>query len=49
MSLDYLALVNWTGQQNRKDNVGKIPEQLQPLFQRLQYNDETCLDWVKNF
>ena len=50
MSLeDYLALVEWTGRAYRKDKVGKIPEQCQPLFQRLQCDGQTWLDWVKNF
>ena len=50
MSLeDYLALVEWTGRAYRKDKVGKFPEQCQPLFQRLQYDGETWLEWVKNF
>ena len=50
MSLeDYLALVEWTGRAYRKDKVGKIPEQCQPLFQRLKCDGETWLEWVKNF
>ena len=50
MSLeDYLSLVEWTGRAYRKDKVGKIPEQCQPLFQRLHCDGQTWLDWVKNF
>ena len=45
----YLALVEWTGRAYRKDKVGKIPEQCQPLFKRLRCDGETWLDWVKNF
>ena len=50
MSLDdYLALVEWTGRAYRKDKVGRIPEECQPLFKRLQCDGETWMDWVKNF
>jgi archaellum biogenesis protein FlaJ (TadC family) len=35
--------------QCRKDKVGKIPEQCQLLFERLQCDGQSWLDWVKNF
>ena len=50
MSLDqYLQLLDWTGRQLRSDKRGSIPQDLDPMLERLQCSAETWLDLVKNF
>ena len=50
LSLDqYLQLVDWTGRQLRLDKPGQIPPHLEPILTRLDCNQETWLDLVKNF
>jgi len=50
MTLDqYLKLLDWTDRQIRKDKAGRIPEDCAPILERLEYNAETWLDFVKNF
>jgi REP element-mobilizing transposase RayT len=50
MTLDaYLKLIDWTGRQIRKDNVGQIPAECAPILDRLQCDAEAWLDFVKNF
>lgn len=46
---DYLQLLDWTGRQIRADKRGAIPENLLPLFERLEISSETWVDCVINF
>ena len=50
MSLDvYLQLLDWTGRQFRTDKRGAIPAGCAPILDRLDCNEETWFDLVKNF
>jgi hypothetical protein len=50
MTLDqYLALLDWTGREIRKDKVGVIPQEYVPILERLDCSAETWIDFVKNF
>jgi len=50
MTLDqYLSLLDWTGRQIRKDKVGNIPGEFDPILERLECSAESWLDLVKNF
>ena len=40
---DYIALVDWTGKQTRKDKRGKIDANLHPLLNRLNFETENWL------
>jgi hypothetical protein len=46
---EYYALLVWTGKQPRVGKAGKIPEQLEPLFGRLNLDGEFWCDVVQNF
>ena len=46
---DYLALVEWTGRCVRADKRGFIPPDIQPMFKRLNINEEDWLMVVKDF
>lgn len=46
---DYLQLLDWTGRQVRTDKRGAMPENLQPLFERLGVSAELWVDCVVNF
>ncbi|WDE06529.1 transposase [Thalassomonas viridans] len=46
---DYLTLVEWTGRCVREDKRGFIPPDIQPLFERLNINEEDWLMVVKDF
>ncbi|WP_281560124.1 transposase [Thalassomonas sp. RHCl1] len=46
---DYLNLLEWTGRCVRKDKRGYIPPDIQPLFKRLNVNEEDWLMVVKDF
>jgi REP element-mobilizing transposase RayT len=45
---DYIALVDWTGRAVREDKRGSIPQNLPPVFERLNMNPEDWLEAVKN-
>ncbi len=50
MTLDeYLKLLDWTGRQLRRDEIGRIPEEFAPILDRLDCSTESWLDLVKNF
>jgi hypothetical protein len=46
---DYLELVERTGKAVRKDKSGAIPENLQPILQRLQINPIHRYSTVSNY
>ncbi len=46
---EYLALVDWTGRQVRRDKRGAIPKRLAPILDRLQVSGELWVETVKNF
>ena len=46
---DYLALLDWTGRQVRRDKRGSIPAHLRPILERLSINAETWVDTVSCF
>lgn len=46
---DYLALLEWTKRQIRKDKRGAMPSDLEPLFERLGISTELWRDCVLNF
>ena len=46
---DYLKLLDWTGRQVRADQRGAIPQELAPIFERLQLSSETWLNLVHDF
>src|SRR5487761_1684717 len=46
---DYLALLDWTGRQLRRDKRGSIPADLRPILERLSINAETWVDTVSCF
>ena len=45
----YLALLDWTGRQARRDKRGQIPAELSPILERLQLSGETWVETVLNF
>jgi REP element-mobilizing transposase RayT len=45
----YLALLDWTRRQIRKDKVGAIPQEYVPILERLDCSAETWVDFVRNF
>lgn len=50
MTLDqYLQLLDWTGRQIRRDNVGSIPEEFAPILERLKCSAELWLDYIRSF
>ncbi len=50
MTLDqYLALLDWTGREIRKDKVGAIPKGYVPILERVDCSAETWVDFVRNF
>ena len=46
---DYLQLLDWTGRQVRADKQGAIPQELAPIFERLQMSSESWLNLVHEF
>lgn len=46
---DYLQLIDWTGRQIRTGKRGAMPENLQPIFERLGISPEMWVDCVVNF
>ena len=46
---DYLQLLDWTGRQIRTGKRGAMPENLQPMFERLGISAEMWVDCVVNF
>jgi len=46
---DYLALLDWTGKQQRPGKTGSIPADLQPLLTRMDIEMEAWLETVKQF
>lgn len=46
---DYLALLDWTGRQGRKDKRGKIPSRIAPILKRLGIDGSMWCDLVWNF
>ena len=46
---DYLQLLDWTGQQVRSGKRGAMPQNLEPLFERLGISTELWVDCVVNF
>ncbi len=46
---DYLQLLDWTGRQIRSDKRGAMPQNLAPLFERLEISTELWVDCVVNF
>ncbi|HQX51258.1 MAG TPA: hypothetical protein PLR25_15185 [Planctomycetaceae bacterium] len=46
---DYLQLLDWTGRQIRTDKRGAMPQNLEPLFERLGISTELWVDCVVNF
>lgn len=44
---DYLNLVDWTGRSIRLDKTGAIPNNLSPIFERLNINPESWLELSK--
>ena len=45
----YLALLDWTGRQARRDKRGQMPAELSPILERLQLSGETWVETVLNF
>src|SRR5436305_7522937 len=46
---EYLQLLDWTGRQIRTDKRGSIPQELAPIFERLQLSSESWLNLVCDF
>ena len=46
---DYLQLLDWTGRQIRSGKRGAMPENLEPMFERLGISAELWVDCVVNF
>ena len=46
---DYLQLLDWTGRQIRSGKRGAIPQNVDPLFERLGISGELWVDCVMNF
>jgi hypothetical protein len=46
---DYLALLDWTGRKKRPDKQGAIPENLQPILERLGIASNMWSDLVWNY
>lgn len=46
---DYLQLLDWTGRQIRTGKRGAMPENLQPIFERLGISSAMWVDCVVNF
>ena len=46
---DYLLLLEWTGQQTRASNQGKVPDNLQPILGRLGIDASMWCDLVWDF
>ncbi|MFN8705101.1 MAG: hypothetical protein ACK526_21620 [Planctomyces sp.] len=50
MTLDqYLKLLDWTGRQVRKDNVGAISVECARILERPNCSAETWVDFVRSF
>lgn len=47
--IDYLELADWTGRAMRDNKTGSIPEQLEPILERLYIEPEVWLDSVQNY
>jgi len=47
--IDYLTLVEWTGQAIRDDKKGAIPAHITPILQRLSIDESQWLNSVKHF
>ena len=45
----YLELVNWTGRVVRKDKRGAIPANVEPILDRLGFDESTWLEGIKLF
>ncbi len=45
----YLSLLNWTARQIRNGSSGRTPENLAPLFERLDISVDVWLKLVPNF
>ena len=46
---DYLQLLDWTGRQIRSGNRSAMPQNLEPLLERMGISTELWLDCVVNF
>ncbi|MEI7699918.1 MAG: transposase, partial [Planctomycetia bacterium] len=45
----YLQLLDWTGRQIRRDDVGSIPEEFAPILERLECSADLWLDYIRSF
>jgi len=45
----YLALVDWTGRQVRKNKSGSIPSGLAPILERLNLDGDSWVQCIKRF
>ena len=45
----YLALIDWTGRQIKKNKKGKIPSDLSPILTRLEINNEQWVTSIENY
>jgi hypothetical protein len=46
---EYLALLDWTGRQDRADKRGAIPQDLRPILERLSINAEGWVESILDF
>jgi hypothetical protein len=46
---EYFELLDWSGREIKQNKKGAIPNHLEPIFKRLQINQDLWIDSLKNY